>query len=97
MSLSGLVIIRVVKFAPALFVQVWTMLAPTNKSVALVVVTAPLLAVVLFPVEPTAASTGLIRSIPLYSKTRMSAYFAADANCTVTVFAPAAAAAIFFA
>ncbi len=68
------------------------MLAPTNKSVALAVVTAPLLPVVLFPAEPTTTSIGLIRSIPLYSKTRMSAYCAADANCTFTVQYPAAAA-----
>ena len=49
-----------------------TMLAPTNRSVALVVVTEPLLLVALFPLAPTATSRGLTGSIPLYSKIRMS-------------------------
>jgi hypothetical protein len=64
---------------------------------ALVVVTAPLLLLALFPCAPTATSSGLTGSNPLYSAIRMSGKFAAVVNVTVTVLAPAAAAEMFLA
>jgi hypothetical protein len=73
------------------------MLAPKSKSVALVVVTAPLLAVALLPEAAAVTSTGLFGSAPLYSRIRMSGYAAAVENVTVTLFAPAPAAAMFLA
>jgi hypothetical protein len=61
------------------------------------VVTEPLLLLPLLPCAPTDTSSGLAVSSPLYSATRMSAKVAAVEKVTVTVLAPAAAAAIFFA
>src|SRR5882672_1057073 len=97
MSPSGVVITRLVYPLPGPVVIVWTTFAPTRRSFALVVVTAPLLLVALLPCAPTATSSGLIGSSPLYSAIRMSGKFAAGANVTVTEFAPAGAAAIFLA
>ena len=96
MSPSGLVIILCVKLAPGPDVSVCTILAPTSKSVALVVVTAPLLLVALLPVPALTTSTGEIGSIPLYSKILMSANWAACEKLTVTLF-PLGAAVIFLA
>jgi hypothetical protein len=73
------------------------MLAPKSRSVALVVVTAPLLLVALLPEAAAVTSTGLVGSAPLYSRIRMSGNAAAAENVTVTLFAPAVAAAMFFA
>ena len=77
-----------VVFAPTRF-------APTNKSFALVVVTAPLSLVVPLPCAAAVPSTGVTGSIPAYSAMRMSGNAAAAVNATVTVFPLAAAAAIF--
>jgi hypothetical protein len=73
------------------------MLAPNSRSAALVVVTAPLLLVPLVPVLAAVTSTGEFVSAPLYSRIRMSGNAAAGENVTVTVFVPAAAAAMFLA
>jgi hypothetical protein len=72
-------------------------LALKSRSLALVVVTAPVLQLVLLPVVATVTSTGLLGSAPLYSSMRMSAEVAALANVTVTAFVPAAADRMFFA
>jgi hypothetical protein len=62
------------------------------------VVTEPLLLVaVVVPCAPTDTSSGFAVSKPLYSAIRMSGNTAATLNVTVTVFVPAAAAAMFFA
>src|SRR6266849_4165403 len=97
MSLSGLVSRRWMNPPPGPAVVVHTMLAPTNRSVAFLVITAPLLAVALLPVAPALTSIGLAGSIPLYSKIRTSGYVAATLNSTVMVFAPAIAGEMFFA
>jgi hypothetical protein len=97
MSESGTVIIRLVYPVPALLFPVNTVLAPKSRSLALRVVAAPLSAAALLPVAVASTSNGLAGSNPLYSKMRMSGALAAGLNFTVTVFAPAAAAAIFFA
>jgi hypothetical protein len=67
------------------------------RSVAFVVVAATLLLVALLPEFVAVTSTGLLGSAPLYSSMRMSGFVAALAKVTVTVFAPAAADAMFFA
>jgi hypothetical protein len=72
MSPSGLVIIRCVSPLPGPVDPVFTMLAPTKRSLAFLVITAPLVVVALLPVESTTTSIGLPGSIPLYSKIRMS-------------------------
>jgi hypothetical protein len=72
-------------------------LAPKSKSLALAVVTAPLLLVALLPEFAPVTSTGLLGSAPLYSRMRMSADVAALAKVTVTLFVPAAADAMLFA
>jgi hypothetical protein len=88
---------RCVNPLPGPVVPVDTMLAPSNKSVAFVVLTAPLLVNLLVPVPATNVSTALTGSIPLYSKIRMSGWVAATFHVTVTTFAPAAAPEMFFA
>ncbi len=60
-------------------------------------VTAPLLLAVLFPTAAAVTSSGLLASSPLYSRIRISGKAAEPLNFTVTEFAPAAAATIFFA
>jgi hypothetical protein len=86
-----------VKPAPGPLVMLVTMFAPKIRSVAFVVVAEPLLLEVLLPVFAAVTSTGLLGSAPLYSSIRISGYAAAVVNVTVTVFDPAAAAAMFFA
>ena len=49
-----------------------TMLAEIRRSPGAVVVRLPLLLVALLPVAPTAASSGLLCSTPVYSRMRMS-------------------------
>src|SRR5690348_2396471 len=97
MSPSGDVISRLVNPEPAPAVTVLTTLAANSRSVGFVVVAAPLLEVALLPVLAAAMSTGLFGSVPLYSRIRMSGNAAAAENLTVTVFAPAGAAAMFLA
>jgi hypothetical protein len=65
-------------------------LAPTKRSAAFLVVTLPLLLVELLPAAATTTSTGLVGSIPLYSRIRMSGYVADPLNVTVTAFEPPA-------
>jgi uncharacterized membrane protein len=65
-------------------------LAPTKRSAALLVVTVPLLVVELLPEAAATTSTGLVGSIPLYSRIRMSGYVAAPLNVIVTAFEPPA-------
>jgi hypothetical protein len=84
-SPSGPVITLEVKPVPALFVVDATVLAPTINSLATLVVAAPLLELVLFPLAPEATSTALT---PLYSRIRMSGKTAAWLKVTVTVLAP---------
>ena len=71
-SPSGFVITRLVHPLPAPVVQVATVLAATSKSDAFVVATAGVVLVALFPVAEAVTSTGLIGSIPPYSRMRMS-------------------------
>jgi hypothetical protein len=97
MSPSGVVSSRFVKPVPTPVVVVCTRFAPKSRSVALVVVTAPLLLLALLPEAAAVTSTGLPVSAPLYSRIRMSGYTAAMENVTVTLLAPAPAAAIFLA
>src|SRR5258708_32313842 len=97
MSPSGLVITRLVHPVPARVVQVATVLAAKRRSDALVVTTAAVLLVVVLPVAAATTSTGLTGSIPPYSRMRMSGYSAPTVRETLTVLAPAAAAAMFFA
>ncbi len=97
MSASGEVSSRLVKLAPGPVVPVATMLAPKIRSAAVVVVAAPLLLDVLLPAAAAVTSTGFAVSAPLYSRMRMSGKAAAGENVTVTIFAPAAAAAMFLA
>ena len=61
------------------------------------VVSAPLLLDALVPCAPIDPSTGVTGSIPAYSAIRISGKAAPALNVTVTLFAPAAAAAMFFA
>ncbi len=72
MSPSGTVMTRLVNPAPAPAVRVSTMLAPTSRSFALVVVTAPLFVVAVLPVAAAVTSSGFVGSRPLYSRMRMS-------------------------
>src|SRR5579885_3682804 len=97
MSPSGAVNSRLVNPLPGPLVRVTTMLAPKIKSIALVVVTEPLLLVVILPELAAATSTGLLGSAPLYSRIRISGYAAAVEKVTVTVLLPAAAAPTFLA
>jgi hypothetical protein len=97
MSPSGEVITRDVYPAPAALVWAVTVLAPTSSAFAVFVVKAPLSLVVDAPAAPMAVSNGFAESIPRYSAMRTSGAEAAPLNVTVTEFAPAAAAAMFFA
>lgn len=71
--------------------------APATRSLALIVVNEPELLVVPVPTAPTEPSRELDGASPLYSRTRPSAYGTAALNATVTVFVPAAAAAMLLA
>jgi hypothetical protein len=82
---------------PAPEVNDSTVLAPTNRSLLLVVTTDPVLLIELFPVAAAAVSTGLTASTPLYSKIRISGIVAGESNVTVTVFVASVGAAMFFA
>jgi hypothetical protein len=97
MSPSGLVIMRLVYPEPAPVLAVCTKLAPTKRSLAFVVVAAPLFAKVLFPWAAAATSNGLDGSTPLYSAIRISGDFAATVNVIVTTLALAAAGRMFLA
>jgi hypothetical protein len=81
-SPSGVVITRDVKPLPAAFVAVATVLAPKINSLGLLVVAAPLFALVLLPLAPAVTSTAVT---PRYSRMRTSGYAAAWLNVTVTV------------
>jgi hypothetical protein len=72
MSPSGLVMMREVNPEPGPVVSVNTMLAAKSKSLALVVVTAVVLLVALFPVLDEVISTGAVGLAPLYSSMRKS-------------------------
>jgi hypothetical protein len=74
MSPSGDVMTRDVNPLPAALVVVATMFAPKIKSLAIVVVAAPLLDVALFPLPPMVTSTAFT---PRYSRIRMSGNAAA--------------------
>ena len=97
MSLSGVVITRLVYPDPGPVVVCCTKFAPTSRSFAFPVVTEPLLLGVPFPCAAATTSTGVVVSIPLYSATRISGKAAPVLNVTVTVLLFAAAAAMFFA
>src|SRR6266478_4014070 len=97
MSPSGAVIARLVKPEPGPDVNVDTMFAPTIRSLALVVVTEALVLVAELPDAAAETSSGLVVSIPEYSRIRMSGNAAAALNFTVTVLVPAPAATMFFA
>ena len=88
---------RLVKPVPAPVVNVSIVFPATNRSFALVVVTAALLVVLELPVDPTKTSNGLARSRPAYSRILMSGKAAATEKATVTAFADAAALAMFLA
>ena len=87
MSPSGFVMIRDVNPLPAALVVVATMFAPKINSLALVVVAAPLFAVVPLPLAPAVTSTVVT---PWYSRMRTSGYAAGWLNVTVTVLLPPA-------
>ncbi len=96
MSASGLVIKRVLNPVPGP-VYVPVVIPAANTRPGAVVVTEPLLAEVPVPDAEAPTSNGLLASNPLYSVARMSTYGVAVLNATVTVFAPAADALMFFA
>src|SRR5262245_33272543 len=89
MSPSGCVITRLVNDCPAAVVVVETMLAPTSRSFAFVVVIEPLLLDVPLPELAATTSSGLAVARPRYSAIRISGCATEDAQRTVTVFAPA--------
>src|SRR5438876_8604216 len=95
MSPSGAVITRLDHPGPASAVVVATTLAATSKSDALVVTAAGVLLLAVLPVAEAVTSTGLAAASPAYSRMRMSANSAATLKETLTVLAPAAAAAMF--
>src|ERR1700676_4001007 len=97
MSPSGEVIKRLVAPVPGPVVPVQTMLAPTSRSLAFLVRTAPLLVEALLPVAAALTSRALRGSTPLYSRSRRSTEGAAALNFTVTTLALAEAAAMFLA
>src|SRR5437016_14154958 len=95
MSPSGVVMTRAVQPAPGPVVQLVTVFAANSKSDALVVTAAGVLLVAVLPMAEAVTSTGLTAASPEYSRMRMSANSAATLKDTLTVFAPAAAAATF--
>src|ERR1700738_1998105 len=97
MSALGEVIMRLVAPEPGPEVAVQTMLAPTSRSLAFLVRTAPLLLKALLPVAAALTSRALRGSTPLYSSNRRSTKAAAALNLTVTRLEPPEAAAMFLA
>src|ERR1700693_5571557 len=97
MSPSGLVIKRWMKPLPGPLVLVQTTLAPTRRSLAFLVSTAPLLVAALLPVAAALTSRGVEGSRPLYSRIRISGEATAALKLKVTELAPAVAAAMFLA
>src|ERR1700719_4989686 len=97
MSPSGLVIMRLTNELPGPEVAVQTRLAPTRRSLALLVLTAPLLLKALLPVAAALTSRALRGSTPLYSRIRRSTEEAAALNFTVTGLEPTGAATMFLA
>ena len=91
----GTVTNRPVNPLPAPDVDVRTVVAATSKLFVSVVATSPLLLVMLFPAPALITSTGRAGSIPLYSRIRMSGELTGAENVTVTMFALAAAPAMF--
>jgi len=81
MSPSGEVMMRDVKPLPAAAFVVATVFAPKINSLGLLVVAAPLFALVLFPLAPAVTSSVFK---PWYSRIRTSGYAAAWLNATVT-------------
>ena len=73
------------------------MLAPTNRSVAFLVVTVPLLLVALLPVAATTTSSGVTERRRYIPRSECPDSIAAALNFTVTVLAPAVAAGMFLA
>ena len=82
---------------PAPVVPVATVFAPKIKSVGLLVLAFALVLVALVPLPADVTSTGSFRLAPAYSRTRTSGYDAATEKVTITLFAPAAAAAMLLA
>ena len=72
MSASGVVMMRVVKFVPAVEKPPVVMPAPKTSALAAVVLTVPLLAEVPVPAAEVPTSKGLTGSRPLYSRARRS-------------------------
>src|SRR5262245_59529378 len=97
MSKSGVVIIRLVKFAPAAEKPPVVMPAPKMSVLGTVVVTAPLLADALVPDVEVPTTSGATGSRPLYSVIRRSTNSVAVLKVTFTVLVPAADALIFLA
>src|SRR5262245_56526825 len=92
MSASGVVMMRVVKFVPAVEKPPVVMPAPKINALAAVVVTVPLLADAPVPDAEAPTSNGLFGSRPRYSSARISTKGVAALNVVVTVLVPAAAA-----
>ena len=88
---------RLVNPEPAPVVVCCTTFAPKISSLAEVVVALPLLLGLPLPAAAAVTSRGLVGLRPLYSRMRTSGKAAAALNLTVTVLAPAAAAAMFLA
>src|SRR2546427_280763 len=95
MSPSGVVITRLVHPEPAAVVVVATVLAATSNSDALLVRTAGVLLVAVLPVAEAVTSKGLAAASPEYSRMRMSTNAAGTLKETLTMLAPAGAAAMF--
>ena len=76
---------------------VQTTLAPTSKSMGLVVRAAPLLLEALLPVAAELTSRGWRGSRPLYSRMRISGEATAALKVKVTTLAPGEAATMFLA
>ncbi len=97
MSPSGFVITRLVHPVAGPVVMGQMVLAAKSRSDALVVTSGGVLLLAVLPLAAAVTSTGFTESTPLYSRTRTSAIIAAGVNDTLTMLAPAAAAAMFFA
>src|SRR5260370_16171987 len=89
------VIMRLVKDGPGPLVELPTVLPAPRSGFGIDTFRAPLLLVVLEPLEAATACSGLTGSSPLYSSTRTSGYTAAALKRTVTMLLLAAAGARF--